>query len=88
MDRDEVSEMVEGLGCRVGSLPLPYLGLKVGGRLGSRRLGRCGRKSKGENQTSRLQEYVARRSNYINKISPLCDAGLRAIRDPSPKEGG
>lgn len=34
MDRDEVAEMVEWLGCKVGALPIPYLGLKVGGRLG------------------------------------------------------
>lgn len=29
----EMMKMVEGLGCRIGDLPIPYLGLKVGGRL-------------------------------------------------------
>lgn len=33
MGIEEVVDLVEGLGCRVGMLPAPYLGLKVGGRL-------------------------------------------------------
>lgn len=33
MGRREVEEMVAGLRCRVGDLPIPHLGLKVGSRL-------------------------------------------------------
>lgn len=34
MERVEVAEMVDGLGCRIGDLSIPYLGLKVGARFG------------------------------------------------------
>lgn len=32
--REELVEMAEELGCQCGELPIPNLGLKVGGRLG------------------------------------------------------
>lgn len=33
LGKEEVMEMVQGLGCRVRCLPIPFLGLKVGGRM-------------------------------------------------------
>lgn len=34
IEREKLEEMVEGWGCRVEKLPIPYLGIKVGERLG------------------------------------------------------
>lgn len=34
IERGRLEEMVEGWGCSVGRLPIPYLSLKVGGRIG------------------------------------------------------
>lgn len=39
IERDRLENMVEGWGCRVEKLPIPYLGLKIGGRLGGSRVG-------------------------------------------------
>lgn len=33
MEKEEIGEVAKGLGCRVGELHIPYLGLKVRGRL-------------------------------------------------------
>lgn len=33
MDRKELVGLAEGLRCQVGELSIPYLGMKVGGRL-------------------------------------------------------
>lgn len=32
LGREELEELADGLGCRIGTMPIPYLGLKVGGR--------------------------------------------------------
>lgn len=33
IDREGLEDLVEDWGCNVGTLPIPYLGLKIGGRL-------------------------------------------------------